>query len=281
MYQIIFFDIDGTLRNESYGIPETAKTAIKMCKERNCYVCLCTGRNIGAIYDDVLDLKMNGIIASGGAYIEFENKIIREKFFPTNKIVEVWQYLKDLNRQTAFTFETNDIVFMNEEAADILESLNEEKFKFLTSEEKECIRENEKIIYKYNLDKFNSNIHKVNKICLWSDQETFKKIINIFSKEKIQLAQRFNFDTRNYYEIIQRDCDKGNAIKELCKYLSIPIEKTMAFGDGRNDIDMLKQVGTAIGMRNGNKEIFEYVDSICEEPFNDGIYLELKKRNVI
>lgn len=281
MYQIIFFDIDGTLRDESYGIPETAKTAIKMCKENGCYVCLCTGRNIGAIYDDVLDLKMNGIIASGGAYIKFEDKIIREKFFPTNKLEEVLQYLKNVNKQTAFTFETNDTVFMNEEAVNILESLNEEKFKFLTSEEKEYIRENEKIIYKYNVDKLNTNIHKVNKICLWSDEEIFEEIMDTLSKEKIQLAQCFKFDTRNYYEIIQRDCNKGDAIKELCKYLSIPIEKTMAFGDGRNDIDMLKKVGTAIGMRNGNKEIFKYVDSICEEPFNNGIYLELKKRNVI
>lgn len=281
MYQIIFFDIDGTLRDESYGIPETAKTAIEMCKENGYYVCLCTGRNIGAIYDDVLDLKMNGIIASGGAYIEFKNKIIREKFFPTNKLGEVWQYLKIVSKQTAFTFETNDTVFMNEEAVNVLKSLNEEKFKLLTSEEKEYIRENEKIICKYNLDKFDSNIHKVNKICLWSDEGIFEKIIDILSKEKIQLAQCFNFDTRNYYEIIQRDCNKGDAIKELCKYLSIPIEETMAFGDGRNDIDMLKKVGTAIGMRNGNKEIFKYADSICEEPFNNGIYLELKKRNVI
>lgn len=281
MYQIIFFDIDGTLRDESYGIPETAKTAIKMCKEKGCYVCLCTGRNIGAIYDDVLELKMNGIIASGGAYIEFEDKIIREKFFEANKLGEVWQYLKNVNKQTAFTFETNDTVFMNEEAVNILGRLNEEKFKSLTSEEKEYIRENEKIIYKYNVDKLNNNIHKVNKICLWSDEEIFEEIIGILSKEKIQLVQCFKFDTRNYYEIIQRDCNKGDAIKELCKYLSIPIEKTMAFGDGRNDIDMLKKVGTAIGMRNGNNEIFKYVDSICEEPFNNGIYLELKKRNVI
>jgi hypothetical protein len=281
VYQIIFFDIDGTLRDESYGIPETAKTAIKMCKEKGCYVCLCTGRNIGAIYDDVLDLKMNGIIASGGAYIKFEDKIIREKFFPTNKLEEVWQYLKNVNKQTAFTFETNDTVFMNEEAVNILESLNEEKFKFLTSEEKEYIRENEKIIYKYNVDKLNTNIHKVNKICLWSDEEIFEEIMDILSKEKIQLAQCFKFDTRNYYEIIQNDCNKGDGIIEICKHLNIPIDNTLAFGDGRNDIDMLKKAGTAIGMRSGSKEIFEYVNSVCEEPINDGIYLELKRRKII
>lgn len=281
MYQIIFFDIDGTLRDESYGIPNTVKTAIKMCKEKGCYVCLCTGRNIGAIYDDVLELKMDGIIASGGAYIEFKNKVIREKFFSINTLEKVLLFLNSVNKQIAFTFETNDIVFMNDEAANILKSLNEEKFKLLTNEEKKYVIQNEKIIYKNNIEKLNNNIHKVNKICLWSNNEIFQKIINIISKEEVELAQSFKFDTRNYYEIIQKDCNKGDAIKELCKYINIPIEKTMAFGDGRNDIDMLKSVGTAIGMRSGSIEIFKYVDSICEEPINDGIYLELKRRNVI
>lgn len=281
MYQIIFFDIDGTLRDESYGIPRSTKTAIKMCKEKGYYVCLCTGRNIGAIYDDVLELEMNGTIASGGAYIKFENKVIREKFFPANKLEEVALYLKSVNKQTAFTFETNDIVFMNEEAVRILECLNDEKFRVLTNEEKIYVRENEKITYKNNIDKLNSNTFKVNKICLWSNEEIFEKITQIFSKEKIEVAQSFKFDTRNYYEIIQKDCNKGDAIIELCKNLNIPIEKTMAFGDGRNDIDMLKKVGTAIGMKSGSMEIFKHVDSICEDPFSNGIYLELKRRNVI
>ena len=33
MYRILFFDIDGTLRDEAYGIPETAKTAVNICKD--------------------------------------------------------------------------------------------------------------------------------------------------------------------------------------------------------------------------------------------------------
>lgn len=281
MYRIIFFDIDGTLRDESYGVPETAKIAIKKCKENGFYVCLCTGRNIGAIPDDVLNLNMNGIIASGGAYIQFENKIIKEKFFKKEKIKEVLNYLKRLSKPTAFTFETNETVFMNIEAVKILNQSNEVKFNTLTAKERRYIKENEKIIYEDNIQKFNSDINKVNKICLWSSQPVFEKIIDIFSKEEIKLAQCCSIGKINYYEIIQNDCSKGDAVIEVCKYLNIPIHETIAFGDGKNDIDMLTKVKTAIGMRGGNEEIFKYVDSICEEPINDGIYLELKRRNVI
>ena len=170
---------------------------------------------------------------------------------------------------------------MNKEAVKILTSLNDEKFKSLTDKEMQFVEEHQKIVYEENIHSFNEKLHRVNKICLWSSEEIFEEIKSIFSDNEIQLAQSFSFDSRNYYEIIQSNCNKGEAILDLCHYLDVPIEKTMAFGDGRNDIDMLKTVGTAIGVKGGNEEIFQYVASICEEPMKDGIYLELKRRNVI
>lgn len=281
MYRILFFDIDGTLRDEAYGIPETAKTAVNICKEKNYYICLCTGRTIGTITEDVLALNVDGVIAGGGSHIEFHKKLIKKSFFKEEKVREVNIYLKDKNDDIAFTFETDDIVFMNKEAVKILTSLNEEKFKSLTDKQMQFIEEHQKIVYEENIYRFNEKLHRVNKICLWASEEIFEEIKSIFSEDEIQLAQSFRFDSRNYYEIIQSDCNKGEAILDLCNHLDIPIEKTIAFGDGRNDIDMLKTVGTAIGVKGGNEEIFQYVTSICEEPMKDGIYLELKRRNII
>ncbi|MGL5348763.1 MAG: Cof-type HAD-IIB family hydrolase [Peptostreptococcaceae bacterium] len=281
MSQIIFFDIDGTLRDEAYGIPKTAKVAIDSCKKNGSYICLCTGRSVGTIPEDVFDLNVDGVIAGGGSYIAFQDKVLKNDFFSSNKIEEVKQYLEDELEEVAFTFETKENVFMNKEGLKILNHLNEEKFKYLSDEEKNVVENNQKIIYEDNINKFDSSIHQVNKICLWSRDNVFKNIESIISSENMQICQSFNFDNRNYYEIIQNGCNKGEAILELCDNLSIPINKTIAFGDGINDIDMLKTVGLAIGVENGNEEIFKYVDSICEEPMKDGIYLELKRRNII
>ncbi|MBS5884071.1 Cof-type HAD-IIB family hydrolase [Clostridium sp.] len=281
MHQIIFFDIDGTLRDEVYGVPETAKVAIKMCRENSIYTCLCTGRTIGTITDDVLDLSTDGIIAGGGSYIEFQSEVIKKTFFKMDKMKEASFYLKNMNNETAFTFESDDIVFMNKAAVEILTSLNNEKFKLLNEEERRGAILKQKIIYEENLHSFNENLHEISKICLWGSEEVFKKLKSIFSENEIQLAQSYKFDSRNYYEIIQKECNKGEAILSLCKHLDIDVNKTLGFGDGRNDIDMLKVVGSAVGVQGGSKEIFQYVDSICEEPMKDGIYLELKRRNLI
>ncbi|MGL5380920.1 Cof-type HAD-IIB family hydrolase [Clostridium sp.] len=281
MSQIIFFDIDGTLRDEVYGIPATAKDAVRMIKDNGIYVVLCTGRPIGVIQDDVIELEFDGIIASGGAHIEFKNKIIEKSYFKESEIDRASLYFKNTEYKTAFTFETNDNVFMNYEAVKVLNYLNDEKFKILNEEEKKIVKDNEKIIYKDNIKDFNSKEHKVNKICLWTQRYVYEKLKGIFKEDGFQLAQSFEYDDVNYYEIIQNNCNKGQAIKRLCEYLNIPTKNAVAFGDGRNDIDMFKAVGTAIGVGGGSKEILEYVHSTCESVMMDGIYLELKRRNII
>lgn len=280
MYRIIFFDIDGTLRDEVYGIPGSIKTVIDSCKSNGLYLCLCTGRTIGTIPDDVLDLEMDGIIAGGGSHIEFHNKILSKSFFKAKKINQANFYLSNKDKKIAFTFETDNTVFMNKGAVGILNSLNDKKFNLLNEKSKKEYLEKQKIIYEENIKKFNGDIHKVNKICLWGSEEIFKELENIF-EEDIQLAQSYNFGSQNYYEIIQKNCNKGEAIIKLCEGLNISMNEAIAFGDGKNDINMLKVVGTAVAVESGDKEIFKYVNSICEEPTKDGIYLELKRRKVI
>ena len=45
-------------------------------------------------------------------------------------------------------------------------------------------------------------------------------------------------------EINAAGVNKGKAMIELGKLLGIPREEIMAFGDGNNDLKMLKEVGT-------------------------------------
>ena len=66
--------------------------------------------------------------------------------------------------------------------------------------------------------------------------------------------------------------DKGIAIKEVLRKLQIELNDSYAFGDGANDVSMLKAVGHGICMGNGlesTKEVSEYVTTAID---NDGVY---------
>ena len=55
----------------------------------------------------------------------------------------------------------------------------------------------------------------------------------------------------------------------------------MAFGDGGNDIDMLKHAGIGVAMGNAGENIKEIADYITTSVDDDGITNALKHFNVI
>ena len=69
MVKAIFLDIDGTLRDECSGVPQSAYTAVRMCRERGIRILICTGRNLASIQEEILSMDTDGIIAGGGCLI--------------------------------------------------------------------------------------------------------------------------------------------------------------------------------------------------------------------
>lgn len=51
-------------------------------------------------------------------------------------------------------------------------------------------------------------------------------------------------------EFTAAGCDKGAALSELCAHLGIDASKVMAFGDGANDVEMLRWAGRSYAMAN-------------------------------
>ena len=89
MTKMVIFDIDGTLRDEISGIPDSAKRAVEKLRERRILVYICTGRSVGTIPRDVLELKPDGIIAGGGSYINIGGTEHKRKAFASERIKAV------------------------------------------------------------------------------------------------------------------------------------------------------------------------------------------------
>ena len=72
-------------------------------------------------------------------------------------------------------------------------------------------------------------------------------------------------------DIVPRDGSKARGIRDVCQVLGIDVARTMAFGDGGNDIEMLQYVGIGVAMGDGRenlKTVADYVTGTIEE---DGI----------
>ena len=271
MYKLLLLDIDGTLRDEVRGIPESARQAIHLCQKNNCKVIICTGRSMGTIQNDVLSLGVDGFIVGGGNCVLYKNNELFHQSFDQKLMNQAIALLK--SKDVAFSIESSDKVFMNQKAKEIFDEMNKAKLRH-SSTSKQFI--SKKIIYKNNIDEYRNQ--KIHKICLWAEEELFKKMKALL-RNTMQLAQ--SDPEHHYYEIIQSGCDKGKAIKRLQNYLNISRDETISFGDGQNDIAMADASHTVIAMKRSHQMLKEKATSICEDIFDDGIYKELKRRGII
>lgn len=82
-------------------------------------------------------------------------------------------------------------------------------------------------------------------------------------------------------DIIPANGGKGAAVKKILDYYGISPDETMAFGDGKNDIELLQSVGTGIAMGNASEEVKRHAAAICPSVEDDGIYHYCKKKKLI
>lgn len=72
-------------------------------------------------------------------------------------------------------------------------------------------------------------------------------------------------------EINAAGVNKGKGLLELGEILGISREEIMAFGDGDNDIAMLREVGFGVAMENADEEVKAVADYVTGSNDEDGV----------
>lgn len=58
-----------------------------------------------------------------------------------------------------------------------------------------------------------------------------------------------------YLEVMNGNVCKSAGVKIVCEKYDIPVEQSLAFGDGQNDLDMLNAAGAGFAMANAPEEV--------------------------
>ena len=115
------------------------------------------------------------------------------------------------------------------------------------------------------------------KFCIWCDEPVK---FNLF---KVKYGEMFDVIDRGdcMYEVIPKGHSKASGIEFLMSHLHIPHENTYAFGDGANDLPMLRYVKHSIGMGNADGGVPEIVSFLTRDVDEDGIEYALKHYKII
>ena len=260
MKKAIFFDIDGTLLNCTRGIetitPNVEK-AIRKLQAHGDYIFIATGRPYAFLSKELLEFGFDGFILTNGAQVILHNETIYKK--PMDK-----GFVKQLIQ----TSESHDIQYILEGAHDSYMKASYKEF-YAFYETFGIYREN--IKDEYDLEEI--EVHKVEALC--PNKEALEICLS-FLNEYPEYEHFESMDLKSV-EIYSRENTKATGILETLKYLDIPIERSYAFGDGKNDIEMLEVVGCGIAMGNASEEVKKYANKVTDTVQNDGVAIGIEK----
>lgn len=261
MKKIVFCDIDGTILDSLRGMneisPKTKKAFEQLRAEH--YFVIASGRSKCMIPKSILDLKPNGFICANGAYAEFDGQIVHEQWFKTDELAMIRDYC--VTKEHNYYFENQDIIYCN----DINNSLHH--------------RFNEA----WNLgdiftEKPRNPNEKIHIIMLACKQE----------KDCDDLKQSFDpyFDVRRHHGFPSFDINlygnnKGDAVNKILNHLNIKPDDAYAFGDGLNDIEMLKAVKYGIAMGNAASSVKQIAYELTDDVLDDGLYKALLRHQLV
>ena len=80
-----------------------------------------------------------------------------------------------------------------------------------------------------------------------------------------------------FADITAKGNNKQKGIDEIIRHFNIRLEETVAFGDGGNDISMLRHAGIGVAMGNASDDVKAVADYITTTVDDDGIANALKQ----
>lgn len=258
MAKAVFFDIDGTLVSfKTHTVPQSTIEALKKLKENNIKVFVATGRPMHLI-NSVRNLNFDGYIIMNGAHcFTGDGKNIYKEAINQDDIKRVVEYIKSHNYPFVFVHDNEWFITSKDQSVEEICKLIEIPAPPIKPAEEALNKEILQIMGYFPAE---------------VDKEVFGNILTHCE------AMRWH---PLFTDIISKNTSKSNGIDKVIEYFGIKLEETIAFGDGGNDIPMLKHANIGIAMGNASDEVKASADYITDSVDNDGILKALKHFKVI
>ncbi len=107
--------------------------------------------------------------------------------------------------------------------------------------------------------------------CLMVGEGSYLASVESYAAQ--QLGEDFSvYRSEPYFlEIVPQGIDKARSLERLLSSLSLKKENLLAFGDGYNDISMLRYAGLGVAMANASEEVKKAADRITLSNDEDGV----------
>lgn len=260
-YQLIAFDMDGTLLNSNKQISPETLNAIKRATAARKTVILCTGRNLAELNDfteAIPGLRYLNCVSGACVYDLKEKKTLYSQALDPETVKKLMEFgIKE--EAMIHVLSERSIVQKDQQShmADFHMGVYQTMFDKITDKMDDIYHS------------FCEKPFPVLKLNLYHKNEasrirTVERIKEAGLKTALALAESTSL------ECSPKGIHKGVGLEKLCEYLDLPLEQTIAVGDADNDTMALKTAGLAVAMGNATGPIRELADVIVADCDHDG-----------
>lgn len=262
-YRAIALDLDGTLTNhEKVVTPKTREALLKAASE-GAVIILASGRPTYGIEPVAECLKLNqrgGYILSynGGNIVNAQTgEKLFSQFLPDEVIPELYAYAKE-----------HDHALLGYAGNEIITEMPDDEY----------VKE-ESRINKMNIRKVDNLFEALEphptKLLMTGDPTLMLK-----AEEELveKLGDRMDiFRSAPFFlELVPKGIDKAKSLTRLLAKINLTPADLIAFGDGYNDLSMLKLAGMGVAMENAAPEVRAEADYVTLSNEEDGVAAALE-----
>ena len=238
MYKIAVSDLDGTLLGPDHKVSTQTKESVHRWLQDDRKFVIATGRHYieaKKIQDDLGDPIY--LITSNGARVHNkEGEIILKQNLPTDIATAICE--QDFDPSVQINLFTDQQWYANFSIQELVGMTIDTAFY--------C-----QAVDLNTIDKSNAI-----KIFFWGERD---KLDVIYQQLQQQFAGRVNltFSLDKCLEVMEATTNKGAAVEAVLKTMNLNAQQSIAFGDGMNDVEMLRGAGKAVLMANAQKDLIK------------------------
>lgn len=249
-YQLIAFDMDGTLLQSDQTIAPASLSAISQATAAGKQVILATGRPVSELDPYLPDLPSvrYGLLSSGAMIYDFHEQCVLDKTNLPKSIVD--KLLTLIEKEPVF------MVTMKDGQGYVQHAHFEIIDQFGMAAYRQLYRDTAVFVDNINEVLKNGTCEKVN--IYFTTTERREQVLQELATDDSCLIKA---DEKGV-EITALGADKGTALAKLCHQLKIPLTEVITVGDSANDHTMIRRAGLGLAMGNAKPSLKQLADGV-------------------
>ena len=263
MVKACFFDIDGTLVSfRDHVVPLSTRRALEQLRQRGVKLFIASGRHPSDIFP-VCDFPFDGYVALNGGYcLAGRDEVVFRREIPREDVERLIRWQQGPGAFACVLAGEREIClnFVDERVERIRELVKTSQPARLASPEE-----------------WNEAARRgvLQLIAFFGPEEEPRLMREVLPGCR---PMRWN---PLFADVVPAGVDKAEGIDRLLARFGIGADEAMAFGDGGNDIPMLRHVGTGVAMGNADRTVKEAADFVTESVDEEGLARALRHFGLI